>query len=219
MGHLYILPSHQHLPYIPLRIDHKEIDFSDFNYRVPDKKGGVYSIKDRSKLLMYLRDIIEPYSLAIQLDFQLTARVAEIKGLEWEDVDFENNRIYIHRQALNERCMNDDLSFGNTEINVYNRTKCNTEKGKRYLPLTQEAREILKKAKEINPDGQYVFMPFGKLMLTDTFNEYLKKYCNAAGVPYYSSHKIRFSSCSLLYDGKTLHKYQHLWAIQILLQR
>lgn len=100
--------------------------------------------------------------------------------------------------------MNDDLSFGNTEVNVYNRTKCNTEKGKRYLPLTQEAREILKKAKEINPDGQYVFMPFGKLMLTDTFNEYLKKYCNAAGVPYYSSHKIRFSSCSLLYDGKNL---------------
>lgn len=42
-------------------------------------------------------------------------------------------------------------------------------------------------------------MPFDRLMQTSTFNTYLKKYCEDAGVPYLSSHKIRFTSCSMLY--------------------
>ena len=54
-------------------------------------------------------------------------------------------------------------------------------------------------AKVINPNGDYVFMPHGKIMLTNTFNKYLKKYCKEANVPYFSSHKIRFTSCSTLY--------------------
>ncbi|NBI90856.1 hypothetical protein D3Z45_09760 [Lachnospiraceae bacterium] len=52
-------------------------------------------------------------------------------------------------------------------------------KGKRTLPMTSECIRILTLAKEINPNGEYVFMPYGKIMLTNTFNKYLKKYCQA----------------------------------------
>ena len=182
----------------------RNIDFSDFNYYVPDNSNEVYTIENRQKLLDYLHDIIEPYSLAIQLDFQVTCRIGEIKALRWCNIDFVNRTITINAQALKQRKLKDDLTFDKTTTEVVSRIKGNTEKGKRIIPMTSEAKRVLLLAKEINPDGEFVFMPYGKLMLTDTFNEYLKKYCKGAGIPYLSSHKIRFTSCSLLYNKDNL---------------
>lgn len=175
------------------------IDFSEFNYFVPDNADQVYSIENRDKLLAYLHDIKEPFALAIQLDFQLTCRIAEIKALRWENIDFENRAISIKEQALRQRKLNDDLTFSKHMVEVVPRIKGNTDRGKRVLPMTQEAARILQLAREVNPHGEFVFMPFGRLMQTSTFNLYLKKYCESAGVPYLSSHKIRFTSCSMLY--------------------
>lgn len=175
------------------------IDFSEFNYYVPDNSNKVYSVENRNKLLNYLHDLQEPYALAIQLDFQLTCRIGEIKALRWENVDFENRTIFIKEQALRQSKLNDDMTFSQNTVEVVPRIKGNSCNGKRILPMTQEAMRILLLAKEINPTGEFVFMPFGRIMLTDTFNERLKKYCECAGVPYLSSHKIRFTSCSMLY--------------------
>jgi hypothetical protein len=41
-------------------------------------------------------------------------------------------------------------------------------------------------------------------MTTDSFNRRLKKYCKEAGVPYHSSHKIRFYNASTAFDGNNL---------------
>lgn len=188
----------------------KSVDFSEFNYYVPDNSDKVYTTENRQKLLSYLYNILEPYSLAIQLDFQLTCRIGEIKVLRWENVDFDNRVISIKEQALSQREMKDDLTFDKTTTEVVPRVKGNKPKGKRNIPMTTEAKRISLLAKEINPTGEYVFMPYGRIMLTDTFNEYLKKYCNEAGVPYYSSHKIRFTSCSTLYNKDNLVEVSRL---------
>ena len=182
----------------------KNVDFKEFNYYVPFNDDKVYKSEDRLTLLKYLSDINEPYALAIRLMFQLTCRIGEIKSLRWKDVDFADRSIKIAHQALTNRTMNDDLSFSKRETVVVNHTKKNTPQGKRKLRLTNEALKILESAKSINPDGEYVFMPNGKIMLTDTFNEHLKKYCNECNIHYYSSHKIRFTSASNLYNGKNL---------------
>ena len=76
--------------------------------------------------------------------------------------------------------------------------------GFRTEHLRDEAIEILKRAKEINPDGEFVFMPNGKPIITLTFNKRLKKYCEEVGIPYHSSHKIRFYACSTAYNGENL---------------
>ena len=182
----------------------KNVDFKEFNYFVPFNDDKVYKTEDRNKLLKYLQHVNEPYALAIRLMFQLTVRIGELKSFRWDDVDFADKTIRISKQALTNRSMNDDLSFSQRATVVVNHTKKNTPQGKRKLRLTNEAVKILESAKELNPDGEYIFMPHGKLMLTDTFNEYLKKYCNACNIPYYSSHKIRFTSASNLYNGKNL---------------
>ena len=177
------------------------VPFSEFNYYVPDNSDKVYTQENRIKLLTYLQNIVEPYALAIQLDFQLTCRISEIKALTWEDIDFENRSISIQKQALRHQQMNDDLSFSSVTTEVVPRVKGNKKTGKRCLYMTDEAYRILKLAQEINPDGEYIFMPFGRIMSTYTFNQNLKRYCEQAKVPYFSSHIIRFTSCSNLYNA------------------
>ncbi|MBQ7195681.1 MAG: tyrosine-type recombinase/integrase [Bacteroidales bacterium] len=57
---------------------------------------------------------------------------------------------------------------------------------------------MIEKAHEINPDGEYLFMCYGRPINNDTFNDRLRKYCKEAGVPYLSSHKLRFTVASTL---------------------
>lgn len=88
--------------------------------------------------------------------------------------------------------------------------KGNTSHGFRKQFLTDEALKILCKARELNPHGTYVFEPNGEIMTTDSFNRRLKKYCKEAGVPYYSSHKIRFYNASTAFDGNNLTTLSYL---------
>ena len=182
----------------------KSIDFKEFKYFIPCNDDKVYKNSDRIKLLNYLADKKEPYALAIRLMFQLPVRVGELKNLKWDNIDLESRTLIIDGQVLEERKMNDDLSFSKQEVISVNHTKKNTPQGKRRLWLTKEAINILETDKSINPYGAFVFMPNDSLMLTDTFNRRLKKYTSEAGVPYYSSHKIRFTTASCLYNGKNL---------------
>lgn len=181
-----------------------DIDFKEFRYFVPYNDEKVYKDEDRIKLLLHLREKSDPYALAIRLMFQLTIRIGELKSFRWTDVDYDERTIRICKQALSTRKMNDDLTFAPHETNVVDHTKKNTPQGKRKLYLTNEAMEILRQAKELNPDGEYIFMPYGRIMRTETFNDHLKKHCKECDIPYYSSHKIRFTSASALYNGKNL---------------
>ena len=91
--------------------------------------------------------------------------------------------------------------------------KGNTSHGFRKQFLTDEALKNLHKAKELNPNGIYVFEPNGEIMTTDSFNRRLKKYCKEAGVPYHSSHKIRFYNASTAFDGNNLTTLSYLMGI------
>lgn len=96
------------------------------------------------------------------------------------------------------------------KVKVVNQMKGNTSHGFRKQFLTDEALKILHKAKELNPNGIYVFEPNGEIMTTDSFNRRLKKYCKEAGVPYHSSHKIRFYNASTAFDGNNLTTLSYL---------
>ncbi|MBR5566441.1 MAG: tyrosine-type recombinase/integrase [Roseburia sp.] len=182
-----------------------DVNFKDLPYKpVKSQKNNVYTKKETAQLLTYLKDINEPYALAIQLSFYLFIRIGETKAIRFEDIDLENRSVFLHSQVLNDRQLNDDLTFTSREVIVSDHIKGNTEKGYRTQKLTDEAIEIIEKARLLNPNGTYLFEPNGKVMNTDTFNKHLKKYCEACGVRYFSSHKIRFYNASTAYDGKNL---------------
>lgn len=182
-----------------------DVNFKQFTYKPVERQSdNVFSKEDTIKLLSYLKYINEPYALAIQLSFYLFIRVGETKGLQWSDVDLDARTIYLHRQVTIERVLNDDLTFSNRRTVVSDQMKGNTSHGFRKQYLTDNALKILEKAKELSPCSKYIFEPNGRIMTTDSFNRRLKKYCEEAGVPYHSSHKIRFYNASTAYDGKNL---------------
>lgn len=81
--------------------------------------------------------------------------------------------------------------------------KGHTSAGMRYLPLTKACKQILSEIKRANPDSEYLFIRDSKPLSTVTFNRRIKKCCEELGIEYRSSHKIRFSTASILYKHGT----------------
>ncbi|MFA9466395.1 MAG: tyrosine-type recombinase/integrase, partial [Velocimicrobium sp.] len=175
------------------------INYRIFNYKPINDVKNIYSLEEREKLLKHLSDNNDIYSLAIQFDFHIIARIGELKSLKWSDIS--NNIIRIQTQLLEDQTMNDDLSFNARTHQNVEHIKGNTSHGFRNIPLTPSAIAILNRIREVNPDGQYILMHDGKQLTTVTFNRHLKKFCNEAGIPYRSSHKIRFTVASVLHKN------------------
>ena len=186
--------------YIPINFI-PSIGTSELKFKEPNHRNKAFHVNEREKLLNHLRTL-EPdgYNLAIQLALYSTFRVGELRALRFEDLN--GNILSIRHQLVEEssfsvdtnymkvskepRHINEKLPKGNAHFSV------------RDIYLVPEALEIIKKAHEINPDGEYLFMCHGRTINNDTFNERLRKYCDDAGVPYLSSHKLRFTVASTL---------------------
>lgn len=177
----------------------KDIDCKQFSYKPINRKNEVITIEERQKLLEYLEKDISICSLAIQFDFCMVLRIGELLALKWSDI--EGEYIHVQRQRLIDNEMNDDLTFTSRNYNNAEHVKGYTEQGFRYMPLTSKAKNILLKAKELNPYGEYIFMNNGRQISYDAFNRKLKKACSKVNISSYSSHKIRFSSASILYEN------------------
>jgi len=53
---------------------------------------------------------------------------------------------------------------------------------------------------EIYPDGEYLFMRWGKPIVANTFNKELWRVCEKLDIPYRSSHQIRFTTATRLFE-------------------
>ena len=186
--------------YIPINFI-SSIGTSELKFKEPRHQVKAFHLGDREKLLQYLRTIDQDgYTLAIQLALYSTLRIGEIRAIRHEDI--KDNILSIRHQLVEEsnysvdatnktikkeaRYVNEKLPKGNCHYSV------------RDITLIPDAVDIINKAKEINPNGEYLFMCHGRELNNDTFNERLRKYCKEAGVPYLSSHKLRFTVASTM---------------------
>lgn len=89
-----------------------------------------------------------------------------------------------------------------SERNHVDYMKSHSRSGKRRFPLSTYALHVLDEFRDLCPEGKYICFNQGgeNPIYTNKFNEHLKKFCEAAGVPYRSSHKIRFYAVSQMYD-------------------
>lgn len=186
----------------------REIDMRQFKLKAIRPKNKVFYLEDRKRLLEHLsskktKGINELYSLAIQFDFYVTLRIGELKSLKWDN--YRNGQIYVEGQTLLTTSMEDDGSFSSGSYENVDHVKGNTDEGYRWIPVVSKAQEILERVRQINPDGEYIFMYKGKQIYTATFNEHLKKYCREIGIDpeCKGSHSIRFTVASALFLGGT----------------
>ena len=168
-------------------IDHnclKDINFKQFAFKPEENNIKPYTELERQQIINHLGD--DFYSLAIKLDFHLVLRIGELKGLKWNDL--KDDTIYIRR-------------FIDDQNKVIEDIKGHASQGKRHMPLTPNAKKILEQVRLQNPDSEYIFIRNKQPLATVTFNRRLKKCCEELGIEYRSSHKLRFSTASIMYKN------------------
>lgn len=183
------------IPYNPI----SSIPCNDLKFKMPAAKKKAYTIEERNALLAYL-ETLEPdaYILAIILAFHGIFRIGEIKALEWDEKD--ENQVLIRHQLIEQRVLKDDMTLSHPH-RILKDPKGNPCYSIRTEYLSSKGLAILRKMKALNPNGEFLFMYEGRPLTTATFNRRLKKYCKEVGIPYLSSHKIRFTGASMLYNS------------------
>ena len=164
----------------------------DLRCKVVHNQDAVYTREERDTLLAYL-DTQEPslYSIAVSLMFCLDCRIGELKALTWDDYDEQAGTIRIERQYVMRKDNLDDPDAQKHAV-LLDHTKSG-EGGDRRLPVSPRARRYLQLARRRRPFGKLILeSEAGTPLRTNRFNEKLKAYCQAAGIRYLSSHKIRF---------------------------
>lgn len=79
------------------------------------------------------------FSLALETGM----RIGEILGLQWSDIDFENQTIYVNRTLVYAKCDDEnDPMYGKWRFAFHDPK---TDKGRRKIPMTLKAYQILKK--------------------------------------------------------------------------
>ena len=193
-GILYFAIDREIIEHNPLN----DINYNQFSYKVDNNEIIPFTEIERLQVIDILSDT-DFYDLAIKLMFYLTIRIGELKGLRFDDVQGD----YIHV-----------CRFVNDKHEVIDHIKGNAAAGIRWLPLPKDAKRIIDIIRELNPDSDYLFMidlEQKKFITTSTFNKHLKRCCIALNITYRSSHKVRFSTASILNSkGVTVPELQKL---------
>lgn len=141
--------------------------------------------------------------LAVMLDFELGTRKGEILALTKSDI--EGNRIHIHRQLVEEFDIRDLEHIKSKGFHVVEYTK--SEDGDRWLPLTDTAKEIIRRVEKINNEYGFsfkdlLFVKESGYMSPDAIDSQIKRGCEYIGLPVKTMHKIRKTYAStLLHNG------------------
>ena len=183
------------------------IDTSDIAVQEVNNDERVYTECERDKLLVVMNDekILSSYrksslarvaARALSLAFCIPIRNGEVRSFLWDDVDWTegDETIYIHSQI---RRFHDEE--GKQRYLYSAKTKAKKKKGERTPALCDFAVDILKKQRKESPDDAvYIFESNGKPLSENTLNQWLKRFCEHAGVEYLPTHCIRFYAVTAL---------------------
>ena len=192
------------------------------------KEKEIYSIEEIEQLFKLLENAPLKYRTFITLAVYTGFRRGELMGLEWKDIDFENEIISIRR-----------TSNYTTEFGVYTDTT-KTKKSQRTLKIAHQITEILKelmaeqKREEARLGSKWnktdrLFTTWdGHDMNPQTPYHFLKKFCEKHDLPFYGIHSFRhYAASSMIAAGidvttvsatlghcnstQTLNTYSHMF--------
>lgn len=156
-----------------------------FKYIPEDSRKKVLSLDEYHALIDYLKESNNIYDLCVALGLCLGTRIGETRAIHWDDFDFDNNTVYIHREIIVTG------RSQNIQIEV-DRTKSGMTEGNRTVPLSNNALIILDKLKNFSfKEGRLFEGKTGGYLLTQEANDHLKAACRVLGFEELSSHKGR----------------------------
>lgn len=162
---------------------------------LPDEKEKVFvALNEELRRRPHVTDMY-----AVFLLFKLGLRIGELVALKWEDIDFQNREIHIHR-------MESYIQKGNiTCIGTVEYTKKKSPYGDRFLPLGDYEIELFQKVQKVNEiygysEKEYVFCDENGRTTLRSIDCLIRKVCNMAGIEVKSAHDIRRTVASELFS-------------------
>lgn len=166
--------------------------------KVEQKEKQIYTPEEVNKFLLLLKNEPLKYRAFFNLAVYSGFRRGELLGLEWKDIDWENNVISIRR-----------TSCYTSKKGIYTDTT-KTSRSQRTLKFPQEIMYLLKafKAEQdeealqlgdkwVETDRLFVKWN-GEPMNNQTPYGWLKEFCGRNELPFYGLHSFRHLFCSLL---------------------
>lgn len=92
----------------------------------------------------------------------------------------------------------DGEKFKSAGVQIVEHLKKENDSEYRFIPLTDKASEIIRKARELNPEGEFIFERDGERLTARAVTYWLSKYCKDAGITYKSPHCTRRTTASRL---------------------
>lgn len=184
---------------VSFRIDDviSDMDWGKNAFRKEREDSDEVFLDDEVRLLSeYFKSHPTGKHLGLLLCFVTGLRIGELAALKWEDI--LDDEIIVRRTETN---WSDETGF---HCEVKNFTK--TAAGKRKVPIPTQGLWIIEKLRELNPDGEYVFMLGGERSRTVYFRKAMEKACDAVGIKRRSPHKIRKTYASILLDNNVGEK-------------
>lgn len=184
-----------------------EVEIKTTACKPPTKKkdtSRIYLPEEKEKIFAVLNDELRLYphvtnAYAVFLLFKLGLRIGELVALKWEDIDFQNREIHIHRM---ESIIQDENMVC---IGIVEYTKKKSPYGDRFLPLGDYEIELFQKVRQVNEtygysDNDFVFChEYGRTTLRSV-DTLIRKLCNKAGIEVKSAHDIRRTVASELFS-------------------
>lgn len=157
-----------------------------------DEESEVFNDDEVKRLVSFFKTNQNGKHLGLLLVFATGLRIGELAALKWEDIGEDG--ITIRRT---ERSWSDEDRHFHCEVVDLPKTPA----GRRIVPIPEQARWIIGRLRELNPNGEYVFMLRGSRTRTVYFRKAMEKACDNAGVARKSPHKIRKTYASILLDN------------------
>ena len=147
-------------------------------------------------------------ALCIQLMFQLGVRIGEGVALKFSDIEYGKIAI----QRMEEKVLVfDGENFKSAGVQIVEHLKKENDSEYRFILLTDVAKDIIRKARELNPDGEFIFERNGERLTARAVTYWLSKYCRDAGITYKSPHCTRRTTASRLStEGMPLDKIREI---------
>ena len=179
------------------------------DYPIPEKlftpkeevtdEEDVFNHIDTDILIPYLREKGDIYSLGLILMFQSGIRVGELVALRPSCI-FDDRLVVCATEVSY-----DDPETGKRIFLVQDKPK--TKAGKRTVYLPPQAEKTIRAMRLLNPSGEYLMMKDGKRIRGKRVNEYLKNVCLEVGIDQKTSHKIRKTYTTVLFENNTDERF------------
>ena len=180
----------------------KHIELS-FNYPRNDKEKSIYILtkQEQKKITNYVLNNCTSKNIGLLISLYSGIRIGELCALQWKDIDFKNNKLYISKTV--QRIYIKDKNECISKIII---TSPKTKNANREIPINKEFLEILKKIK--SDKNNYILSNSDKYIEPRTYRKYFNKILKELKIKQFNFHSLRHTfatNCiSLGCDYKTV---------------